>query len=71
MSLVNGRLAWKPSSFSPSVNVIENDTAFTVTAEVPGVAEEDIDVTLTQNMLTIKGEKKVEERRGKGRFLSL
>ena len=53
------------SSFTPSVNVTENDTAFTVTAEVPGVAEDDIDVTLTQNMLTIKGEKKVEEKEEK------
>lgn len=55
-------------SFSPSVNVTESDTAFTVTAEVPGVAEDDIDVTLTQDLLTIKGEKKVEKEEEKEGF---
>jgi HSP20 family protein len=53
------------TSFSPSVNVTENDTAFVVAAEVPGVAEDDIDVTLVQNVLTIKGEKKVEQEEEK------
>jgi HSP20 family protein len=57
--------ALETSSFSPSVNVNESDKWFTVTAEVPGVAEDDIDVTLTQNVLTIKGEKKVEEKEEK------
>ena len=51
--------------------MIENDTAFTVTAEIPGGGEEDIDVTLSQNMLTIKGEKKVEEKEEKDGFYHL
>lgn len=49
------------NAFSPSLNMTENDTAYTVAVEVPGVAEDDIEITLTPNMLTIKGEKKEEQ----------
>jgi HSP20 family protein len=58
-----GERPFRPTSqsFSPSLNMTENDTAFTVAVEVPGVAENDIDITLTQNTLTIKGEKKEEQ----------
>lgn len=49
------------STFSPSLNMTENDTAYTVAVEVPGVAEDDIEITLTPDILTIKGEKKEEQ----------
>ena len=44
----------------PAMNVAENTDGVEVTAELPGCAEEDIDVTLVGDVLTIKGEKKVE-----------
>ena len=43
------------------LNVAEHDGAVEVTAEIPGCAPEDIDVQLKDNVLTIKGEKKVEK----------
>lgn len=43
------------------VNVAERDNAIEVTAEMPGCAPEDIDVQLKDGVLTIKGEKKVEQ----------
>ena len=43
------------------VNVVEHDGDVEVTADIPGVAPEDIDVQLKEGMLTIKGEKKVEK----------
>jgi HSP20 family protein len=46
--------------FRPSVNVSETDKEVRVTAELPGVEEKDIDVTVTRNALTIKGEKHTE-----------
>jgi HSP20 family protein len=58
-------------SFSPSLNMTESDSAFTVEVEVPGVAEDDIEVTLTQNLLTIKGEKKAEQEEIKGNYFHL
>lgn len=52
--------------FMPSVDVKESDKEFTVRAELPGVEEKDIDVTLTSDAVTIKGEKK-EEKEDKGK----
>ena len=46
--------------FMPRVDISENDKAIKVTAELPGMDEKDIDITLTHDSLTIKGEKKEE-----------
>jgi HSP20 family protein len=53
-------------SFSPSVDVKESDKDFTIRAELPGVDENDIEVTVTKDAVTIKGEKK-EEKEDKGK----
>ena len=45
---------------APRIDVSETNGTVEVTAELPGVAEEDVDVTLTDDLLTIKGEKKSE-----------
>ena len=42
--------------FTPRINVIENDAEFVVTAELPGLEEEDIEIRLERDVLTIKGE---------------
>jgi len=47
--------------FSPKVDVVETETEIRVSAELPGMDEKDIDVSLTKDALTIKGEKKVEK----------
>jgi len=44
----------------PQLDIAESDKHYTVTVEVPGVDEDDIDITLQQNLLTISGEKKQE-----------
>lgn len=49
----------------------ENDKAVTVTADVPGMSEDDIDVSVENGVLTIKGEKKSErEEKGEDFYLS-
>jgi len=53
-------------TFSPSVDVTENDKEIKISAELPGMDEKDIDVSLQNDMLTIKGEKK-EEKEDKGK----
>jgi len=45
---------------SPRINVSEADKEIEITAELPGVEENDIDVSLSDDQLTIKGEKKSE-----------
>lgn len=44
-----------------SLNVKNEQDQLTITAEVPGVNEEDISITLTGNILNIKAEKKQEK----------
>jgi HSP20 family protein len=45
---------------SPKIDVAESKDAIEVTAELPGVDEKDLDVTLANGMLTVRGEKKTE-----------
>ena len=45
---------------APAISVAETNDAFEVTAELPGVDEKDIKVSLDDNQLVISGEKKVE-----------
>lgn len=52
----------------PLVDVAETDEGLTVTAELPGMDEKDIEVDLTNNMLTFKGEKKAEKEEKKADF---
>jgi len=46
--------------FLPCVDVKETDDKFDIKAELPGVDEKDIEVTVTNDSVTIKGEKKQE-----------
>jgi HSP20 family protein len=45
----------------PELDVRESPDAITIEAELPGVDEKDVSVTLANGMLTIKGEKKQEK----------
>ncbi len=53
-------------TFAPRIDVSETDREITVSAELPGLDEKDIDVSLSDDMLTIKGEKK-DEKEDKGK----
>ena len=46
----------------PSVDVHEAEKEITVTAELPGMDEDDVELTLNDGVLTIKGEKKYERK---------
>ncbi len=45
---------------SPAMDVAETDDSMEITAELPGVSEDDVEVSITDRRLTIKGEKKSE-----------
>ena len=60
--------AWSISM--PSVDVSESDKEIEVTAELPGIDEKDIDISLAEGVLTILGEKKSEvEKKEKDYYL--
>jgi len=57
------------AGFWPQVDVTETDKEIKVCAEIPGVDAKDIDVSVEDGMLTIKGEKKYErEANEKGQY---
>jgi HSP20 family protein len=58
----SGRLG----AFSPHIDVKESDKDIAIIAELPGMDDKDIHVSLTRDSLTIKGEKK-EEKEEKGK----
>jgi HSP20 family protein len=55
-----------PGGFQPKVNITDGEKEITVSVELPGIDEKDIDLSLTKDALTIKGEKK-EEKEEKGK----
>jgi HSP20 family protein len=46
------------TGFSPRVDVTESDKEIKVSAELPGLDEKDIDISVTKKAVIIKGEKK-------------
>ncbi len=52
-------------SLSPSVDLVEKKDGFCVTAELPGLEQKDIEVRLSDGMLTIQGEKSEEKTEDK------
>lgn len=48
-------------AFSPMFDVRETNDAFILQADVPGVVEKDIDISLTNNRLTISGKRESEQ----------
>jgi HSP20 family protein len=60
-----------PGMTMPVMDVSEDDKAYKLTAELPGLSEKDVEVTLTGDLVVLKGEKKQEhEEKGKNRYLS-
>jgi HSP20 family protein len=52
----------------PKVDVIERDDEVVVKAEIPGVDKKDLDVSVTENSVTIKGTTSHEEKEEKGDY---
>ena len=61
LAVAREMLSWDPwntrtvSAFSPSFEVKETADSFVVRADVPGVKDEDIDISLHNNVLNISG----------------
>jgi len=55
-----GFASFGEGAMAPKIDVAEGKDGIEVTAELPGVDEKDIDVTLADGVLTIRGQKKSE-----------
>ena len=60
--------ASRTASLTPRIDVEEDDDSYEVTVELPGMKQEDVQVELNQNVLTIAGEKRAsfDDRAEKG-----
>jgi HSP20 family protein len=61
--LMEGQFGW------PRLELSETDKAVTVTAELPGLTEKDVQVEIVNGVLSIRGEKKAE-RSDESKFVS-
>ena len=70
--------ATRTSDWVPAVDIVEENDRFVISADVPGVAAADIDVSMEDGVLTIAGERHIEKQedaegvrrfeRARGRF---
>lgn len=65
-------LRWEPHAWpearAPRVDVVDREKDILVRAEIPGVKREDLDVSVSDSTVTIKGETRTEERHEKGDY---
>jgi HSP20 family protein len=50
------------NGFTPAVDVVEDDQKFELYADLPGVAQADLDIQVEKDVLTIKGERKLARK---------
>jgi HSP20 family protein len=69
-SMARELLSWDPffggrpaTAFAPAFEVKETAEAFIVKADLPGVAEKDVDINVHNNVLTVSGSRSAEERK--------
>ena len=50
--------------FAPLCDIIESDTEFSIYLDLPGMKKEDVNLALKDNVLTVKGERRIELEEG-------
>jgi HSP20 family protein len=50
-----------PATFTPAVDVVEQENAYLVRAEIPGIAPTEIEVQVENDVLTLRGERKQQK----------
>jgi len=56
------------ASWLPAVDVHENENEITLRAELPGMKEDDIELTIDRGRLTVQGEKRLEKEDTDGEY---
>jgi len=79
--MMDALLRWEPlregprlshlGAFSPSFDVEELKDAYVIKADLPGLTDDDVDVTVTGNALTIAGKREAEQEPEGQRYYAL
>jgi HSP20 family protein len=56
------------SAWTPAVDIFDAADAIVLKAELPGLTPDDIDIEIDDNVLTLKGERRFEEKVEEGRY---
>src|ERR1041384_8320491 len=67
-SLGDSQDSLSSSSFSPAVDVYEDEHAVNLKIEIPGIDEKDLDIRVENNTLTVHGERKFEKEEKEENF---
>src|SRR5918993_1065716 len=63
-----GQQGTEVTEWAPAIDVVTEDGDLVIRAELPGVKQEDVDITLHNNVLTISGERKAEQEEERGGY---
>lgn len=64
----NDALSARRDNFVPSIDISETDDTFLISAELPGMKKEDIDISLENGRLSISGERSFEKEEKNKKF---
>jgi|JI10StandDraft_1071094.scaffolds.fasta_scaffold2108528_1 HSP20 family protein len=56
----------RSAAWAPTVDITEGPEAITVHAELPGIAPDDVKIDLENNVLTLRGERRIEKKKDEG-----
>src|SRR3712207_6196046 len=56
------------AEWAPAIDVVTEDGDLVIKAELPGVKQEDVDITLQDNVLTVSGQRKAEQEEERGGY---
>jgi HSP20 family protein len=56
------------TEWAPAIDVVAKDGDLVLRAELPGIKQEDVDITLHDNVLTVSGERKAEQEEERGGY---
>lgn len=56
------------TEWAPAIDVLTENGDLVIRAELPGVKQEDVDITLQDNVLTVSGERKAEQEEERGGY---
>ncbi len=62
------RFSIEEVEFSPAIDIYEEENDVVLKAELPGMKKEDIDISLTDDTITISGEKRAEHKTERKNF---
>jgi HSP20 family protein len=64
-------MPWRlvPTGYAPQIDSYRDGTTFRIKADLPGVDPQDVELTVKDNQLTLKGERKAEQEQKNGNRL--